>query len=155
MPEADKVEKDKAERKKKTGISVKTGTNMKASGSTPKVIAEEDNIQVESQLKRTRMAANSAGGSGSEVPSVAESLHCISEALTESPANEGAFIQPQEEGSGQELDIVPSPMVEEPEDKEDEVQEVHKEVEGPHKEDKKAHEVKDDKTMRDPEADEL
>ncbi|KIJ39730.1 hypothetical protein M422DRAFT_257564 [Sphaerobolus stellatus SS14] len=62
----------------------KAKASMKALGNTLKVVAEEDDIETESQLKRTRTAVSSAGGSGSELPSVEESLHHISEALTQS-----------------------------------------------------------------------
>ncbi|KIJ25027.1 hypothetical protein M422DRAFT_274061 [Sphaerobolus stellatus SS14] len=80
-------DKERAERNK-TGNSTKAGTskkvevNMKASGSTPKVVSEEDDIVVEARLKRARTVVNSAGNS-ERIPPVAESLHNINKALTE------------------------------------------------------------------------
>ncbi|KIJ23585.1 hypothetical protein M422DRAFT_275803 [Sphaerobolus stellatus SS14] len=93
-------EKEKAERNKLLGNSTKAGTkkkvqvnvkasgsNVKASESTPKgskrkVVLEEDDIEVMSQLKRARMVANSHG-SNERIPSVTESLHGINKALIE------------------------------------------------------------------------
>ncbi|KIJ53167.1 hypothetical protein M422DRAFT_242293 [Sphaerobolus stellatus SS14] len=83
-------DKEKAERSK-NGNRTKAGTkktvqvNAKASGSTPKgskrkVVSEEDDIVVETRPKRARTAANS-DGSNERIPSVAESLHGINQAL--------------------------------------------------------------------------
>ncbi|KIJ46917.1 hypothetical protein M422DRAFT_249662 [Sphaerobolus stellatus SS14] len=79
-------DKEKAERNKLLGNRPKAGTkktvqvNAKASGSTPKVVSEEDDIEVTSQLKRVRTVANN-DGSNERIPSVAESLHGINKAL--------------------------------------------------------------------------
>ncbi|KIJ23565.1 hypothetical protein M422DRAFT_275834 [Sphaerobolus stellatus SS14] len=91
-------DKERAERNKLLGNSTKAGTkktvqvntkasgsNAKASGSTPKgskrkVVSEEDDIVVETRPKRARTATNSTG-SNERIPSVAESLHGINQAL--------------------------------------------------------------------------
>ncbi|KIJ34984.1 hypothetical protein M422DRAFT_262944 [Sphaerobolus stellatus SS14] len=91
-------DKEKAERSKNVGNRTKAGTkktvqvnmkalgsNAKASGSTPKgskrkVVFEEDDIAVEARPKRARTVANSTG-SNERIPSVAESLHGINQAL--------------------------------------------------------------------------
>ncbi|KIJ34014.1 hypothetical protein M422DRAFT_263971 [Sphaerobolus stellatus SS14] len=86
-------EKEKAERSTILGNKMKAGTkkkvqvNTKALGSTlkgskQKVVSEEDNIAVETRLKRARMVVNS-DGSIERIPSVAESLHGINKALIE------------------------------------------------------------------------
>ncbi|KIJ39668.1 hypothetical protein M422DRAFT_257498 [Sphaerobolus stellatus SS14] len=59
--------------------------------------------------------------------------------MEEDPANKEAFIQKQEEGLGQDLDIVPSPMVVEQEDRED----------------KEGHKVDNDEIMKELEVEEL
>ncbi|KIJ26797.1 hypothetical protein M422DRAFT_272064 [Sphaerobolus stellatus SS14] len=91
-------DKEKSERSKNVGNRTKVGTkktvqvntkasgsNAKASGSTPKgskrkVVCEEDDIAVEARPKRARTVANSTG-SNERIPSVAESLHGINQAL--------------------------------------------------------------------------
>ncbi|KIJ32769.1 hypothetical protein M422DRAFT_265404, partial [Sphaerobolus stellatus SS14] len=76
----------KAGTKKKVQVNAKaSGSNAKASESTPKgskrkVVSEEDDIVVETRPKRARTAADSTG-SNERIPSVAESLHGINQAL--------------------------------------------------------------------------
>ncbi|KIJ25117.1 hypothetical protein M422DRAFT_273937 [Sphaerobolus stellatus SS14] len=79
-------DKEKAERSKNVGNSTKSGTkktvqvNVKASGSTPKVVSEDNDIVVEACPKRARTVVNSTW-SNERIPSVAESLHGINQAL--------------------------------------------------------------------------
>ncbi|KIJ50185.1 hypothetical protein M422DRAFT_246008 [Sphaerobolus stellatus SS14] len=68
--------------------------------------------------------------------------------------DEEVFSQPVE-NSVQDSNVVSSPMVEEPEDRDIEVEEVREEVEEIHEEDKEGREVEDDETMKHPEVDEL
>ncbi|KIJ35018.1 hypothetical protein M422DRAFT_262746 [Sphaerobolus stellatus SS14] len=116
-------DKEREERNKTTGTSKKTGANtkaennVKASGSTPKAMKDEEG----------------------------------------DPADEEVFSQP-EENSVWNLNVVSSLMVEELEDKEEQVEKIHEEVEevceeveGPREEGKEGCEVEDDKTMKDPE----
>ncbi|KIJ53389.1 hypothetical protein M422DRAFT_242542 [Sphaerobolus stellatus SS14] len=76
----------KAGTKKTVQVNAKaSGSNAKALGSTlkgskRKVVSEEDNIAVEARLKRARTVTNSTG-SNERIPSVAESLHGINQAL--------------------------------------------------------------------------
>ncbi|KIJ31293.1 hypothetical protein M422DRAFT_267100 [Sphaerobolus stellatus SS14] len=187
-------DKEKAERSK-NGNRMKAGTketvqvnakasgsNTKASGSTPKgskrkVVSEEDEIAVEARPKRARTVVNSTG-SNERIPSVAESLHGINQALIQtnrdlygessihhanayspSPQPFGelerrAGIWPMEDEEHVNEEVEPAEledMKEEVEEVREEVEEVHEEVE----EVKGGHEVEDDKTMKDPEADEL
>ncbi|KIJ50434.1 hypothetical protein M422DRAFT_245704 [Sphaerobolus stellatus SS14] len=178
-------EKEKAERNKLLENSMKAGTkkkvqvNMKASGSTLKVVSEEDDIEVTSQPKRARTVANN-DGSIERILSVAESLHYINKALMET-VNILGDTQAASEKQAKYLRGIetcmanlqsamqmhvgphwPSPLpfggAQEPagpEDMEEEVKEVHEEVEEVRKEDKEGREVEDDETMKDPEADEL
>ncbi|KIJ29868.1 hypothetical protein M422DRAFT_268646 [Sphaerobolus stellatus SS14] len=176
--------KEKAERNKLLGNSTKAGTkkkvqvNTKALGSTPKVVLEEDNIEVTSQPKRARTVANSHG-SNERIPSVTESLHGINKALIEivdllrdtRAANKhqakylhsrllerGAGIWPVEDKEFADKEVEPAgpeDMKEEVEEVRKEVEEVREEVKEVCEEDKEGREVEDDKTMKDPEADEL
>ncbi|KIJ43939.1 hypothetical protein M422DRAFT_252429, partial [Sphaerobolus stellatus SS14] len=177
-------DKEKAERNKmlrnstKAGTSRKVEVNMKALGSTLKVVAEEDDIIVEAHPKRARMVTNSAGGN-ERILLVTESLHGINKALIETViilrdtravskrqaktlhriktcmANLQSAMQMyvgQVHYHSKELENL---MVEGLEDKEEEVEEVHEEVEGPHEEGREGREVEDNETMKDPEADKL
>ncbi|KIJ23895.1 hypothetical protein M422DRAFT_275442 [Sphaerobolus stellatus SS14] len=81
-------DKEKAERNKMLGNSMKVETskkvevNVKALGSNTKVVSEEDNIVVEARPKRARTVANNARSS-ERIPSVTESLDGINQALIE------------------------------------------------------------------------
>ncbi|KIJ35062.1 hypothetical protein M422DRAFT_262822 [Sphaerobolus stellatus SS14] len=46
-------------------------------------VSEEDNIEVASRQKRARTVTNNTGSSGSRIPSIAENLHGINQALIE------------------------------------------------------------------------
>ncbi|KIJ53426.1 hypothetical protein M422DRAFT_242584 [Sphaerobolus stellatus SS14] len=200
-------EKEKVERNKLLGNSMKVGTkkkvqvSTKALGSTLKVVSKEDDIAVEARPKRARMVANSTG-SNERIPSVAESLHGINQALIQTVTLLGdnravnerqaqylhgietcmanfqyamqthvgqvhnrlgelerrAGIWPMEDEEYADEEFVPAEpevMEEEVEEVHEEVEEVCEEVEDIREEDKGGREVEDDKTMKDPEVDEL
>ncbi|KIJ43227.1 hypothetical protein M422DRAFT_253431 [Sphaerobolus stellatus SS14] len=162
----------------------KVKASVKALGSTSKrskqkVVTEEDDTETESQLKGARTAVSSAEGSAlHRIERQTANIHFTMQNQTdkvdyclkrdkrhikkwavmdmeEEPANKEAFIQNQAEGLGQDLDIMPSPMVVEQEDRGDEDKEICKEVEGPYKENKEGHKVDNDETMKKPEVEEL
>ncbi|KIJ43516.1 hypothetical protein M422DRAFT_253085 [Sphaerobolus stellatus SS14] len=163
-------------------VNVKAlGSNAKASGSTPKVVSEEDNIVVEARPKRARTVANS-DGSVERIPSVTESLHGINKALIVTVdllgdtravnENQAKYLRGIELSmanlqSAMQTHVAqvhsykevkpagPEDMEEEVEEVREEVEEVHEEVEEVREEDKEGREVEDDETMKDPEADEL
>ncbi|KIJ33476.1 hypothetical protein M422DRAFT_264584 [Sphaerobolus stellatus SS14] len=174
----ERAERNKAGKRPKAGTKKTVQVNMKASGSTPKVVSEEDDIVVEARPKRARTVVNS-DGSVERIPSVTESLHGINKALIvtvdllgdtrATNKNQAKYLCRIETcmanlQNAMQMHVaqVHNCMVElekgrgvdkevepaEPEDMEEEVEEVRKEV-------KEGREVEDDETMKDPEADEL
>ncbi|KIJ53384.1 hypothetical protein M422DRAFT_242536 [Sphaerobolus stellatus SS14] len=127
------TKKKMVENNKKTGASKKAGTNMKASGSTPKTVNLRHAMQT--HISQVNYCLK-------EVERQVEDWAAMNE--EGEPVNKEVFDQTLEESSGLEL-----------EDKDEEVEEVCEEIEGPRKEDKESREVEDKETMKDPEVDEL
>ncbi|KIJ25579.1 hypothetical protein M422DRAFT_273445 [Sphaerobolus stellatus SS14] len=174
-------DKERVERNKRTGNSTKAGTNtkvevnMKASGSTlkrskqkvvseeddievtsqlkrartrskQKVVSEEDDIEVTSQLKRARMVTNSAGSSG-RVPSVTESLQGINQALIKT-INILGDTRAASKAQSKTLRGIKTCMA-------NLQSAMQMNWAAKDEEDRESCEVEDDETMKDPEADEL